>query len=672
MKSSLRGCLLILFTIALQSYSTAQDKLSLKFGKIDPADFDLSKHQFDSSAGAVYLADIGTSEFEGNAKGWFSLVHKRHARIKILGKSGFDLANVTIPLYTNGNSEEKLDNLKAATYYLENGKIVSVKLDEKTVFKDKYNKNFTSRKFTLPAVKEGVIIEFTYTITSDFLFNLQPWTFQGSFPRLWSEYTVKIPEFFNYVFLSQGYHPLHVNKRSDFQSKFTVIIPGGTSANSTVNLDGKVAENRFVMKDVPALKDETFTTSLKNHISKIEFQLSRIQLPNEIPQNIMADWVKVNESLLKDEDFGATLHKNNNWLDSEIKSITGNTADKMEKAKKIFSFVRDNFTITSLSSKYLSTSLKNTFKSRSGTVADINLLLIAMLNHEDIAAEPVLLSTRSHGYTHELYPLLDRFNYVVAKIQDGNNLLLLDATQPKIGFNHLPLHCFNGHARVIGKEPSPIFLDADAIKEKKTTLVSFNYDDKGQYNGNLSSTLGYYESVNIREKIAEKGKDEFFKEMRSSITSDMEISKIQIDSLTELDLPLNVKYNIKFPAIGSEDIIYLNPLMAEGYKDNYFKAATRNYPVEMPYTIDETFILNFQIPEGYVVDELPKQTRVAFNENEGSFEYLINKTDYNIQLRSRVKLEKANFTAEDYEGLRDFFAMIVKKHNEQIVFKKKK
>jgi hypothetical protein len=295
-----------------------------------------------------------------------------------------------------------------------------------------------------------------------------------------------------------------------------------------------------------------------------------------------------------------------------------------------------------------------------------------MLNHEDIPAEPVLLSTRNHGYTHELYPLLDRFNYVVAKIQDGNNLLLLDATQPKIGFNHLPLHCFNGHARVIGKEPSPIFLDADAIKEKKTTLVSFNYDEKGQYYGNLSSTLGYYESVNVREKIAEKGKDEFFKKMRSSLSGDMEISKIQIDSLTDLDLPLNVKYDIKIPAFGSEDIIYLNPLMAEGYKDNYFKAATRNYPVEMPYTIDETFILNFQIPEGYVVDELPKPTRVAFNENEGSFEYLISKSDYNIQLRSRIKLDKANFTAEDYEGLRDFFALIVKKHNEQIVFKKKK
>ena len=41
-------------------------------------------------------------------------------------------------------------------------------------------------------------------------------------------------------------------------------------------------------------------------------------------------------------------------------------------------------------------------------------------------------------------------------------------------------------------------------------------------------------------------------------------------------------------------------------------------------------------------------------------------------LRSRIKLNKANYLPEDYEGLRSFFDYVVKKHSEQIVFKKKK
>jgi len=79
-----------------------------------------------------------------------------------------------------------------------------------------------------------------------------------------------------------------------------------------------------------------------------------------------------------------------------------------------------------------------------------------------------------------------------------------------------------------------------------------------------------------------------------------------------------------------------------------------------------------EIPDGYVVDELPKSTKVTFNEDEGFFEYLIAKDDNGIQFRSRIQLKKANFKPEDYGTLRDFFAFVVKKQSEQIVFKKKK
>jgi hypothetical protein len=113
-------------------------------------------------------------------------------------------------------------------------------------------------------------------------------------------------------------------------------------------------------------------------------------------------------------------------------------------------------------------------------------------------------------------------------------------------------------------------------------------------------------------------------------------------------------------------------MMSEAYKDNPFKSETRLYPVEMPSASDETYVFNMEIPKGYVVDELPKPTKVSLNETDGFFEYLIAKDDTNVQLRARVKLNKANFLPDDYSGLRDFFAFIVKKQSEQIVFKKKK
>jgi Domain of Unknown Function with PDB structure (DUF3858) len=120
-----------------------------------------------------------------------------------------------------------------------------------------------------------------------------------------------------------------------------------------------------------------------------------------------------------------------------------------------------------------------------------------------------------------------------------------------------------------------------------------------------------------------------------------------------------------------EDLLYINPVLIQEYKENPFSSVVRRYPVEMPYRIDETYILNLEIPEGYVVDEIPKSAKVGLGDGEGYFEYLISATGGTIQLRTRVVLQKVTFPPDEYDGLRDFFGFVVKKQSEQIVLKKK-
>jgi hypothetical protein len=80
-----------------------------------------------------------------------------------------------------------------------------------------------------------------------------------------------------------------------------------------------------------------------------------------------------------------------------------------------------------------------------------------------------------------------------------------------------------------------------------------------------------------------------------------------------------------------------------------------------------------EVPQGYVVDELPKQMVVKLDEKEsGYFEYRISHSGSTISLRSRVKFNRTLFANEEYENLREFFNMIVNKQSEQVVFKKKK
>src|ERR1700737_3000242 len=104
-------------TLCISIFASGQDQLNIKFGKISTSDFDLPKNSIiDSNTNAVIIADIGSTNFIGNKKGSFTLVFKRHTRIKILNDRAFELATIKIPLYVEGDEVEKVVELKAFTY----------------------------------------------------------------------------------------------------------------------------------------------------------------------------------------------------------------------------------------------------------------------------------------------------------------------------------------------------------------------------------------------------------------------------------------------------------------------------------------------------------------------------------------------------------------------------
>ncbi|HET9824850.1 MAG TPA: transglutaminase domain-containing protein, partial [Chitinophagaceae bacterium] len=521
---------LLLPVIAFCTSSFAQDKANVKFGKVSPEDFAPKAYAVDSNANAVVIADIGSSRIVGNNKGWFSFEFKRYCRVRLLNKNGFDLATEQIPLYSHGQAEERLVDLKAATYNLENGKVVETKLDRDNVFKDKLDKNWVVRKFTFPNIKEGSIIEFDYTVTSDFLDELRPWTFQGDYPALWSEYNLTLPSFFNYVFLSQGYQPFFINTRKESKENYSVIAPNGAEASDHYTISASVASYRWVVKDAPAVKEEGFVSTVKNHVTKIEFELTAQTEPLE-PHVYLSSWTQVAGDMLKDEDFGLPLMKDNGWLGDAVKTAIQGATTPLAKAKKIYAYVRDNYTCTDYSDVYLGQTLKNVLKAKNGTVSEINLLLIAMLRYADIYADPVILSTRTHGYTYALYPIMTRFNYVICDATIDGKQIFLDATHPRLGFGKLPPDCYNGHARIINSSATAIELSPDSLKETKMTSIMLSTNQKGELEGTVQQVPGYFESHEIRETVKEKGKDEFFKDVKKAYGQDVDLINPHIDSI---------------------------------------------------------------------------------------------------------------------------------------------
>ncbi|HMO62176.1 MAG TPA: DUF3857 domain-containing protein [Ferruginibacter sp.] len=688
--AKLLAVLVLLFSVQIRT--AAQDKLPIKFGKLSADDFNIQSRLIDSGTHAVVVADVGLSEFMTNTSSQsFSLLFRHKKRMKIISKNGFDIATVSIPLYIGSNGkEEKLEDFRAYTYNLVNGKVIETRLEKDNLFTEKVNKNWVVKKFTFPALQEGSILEYSYQIKSDFIFNLQPWEFQGKYPVLWSQYDANIPEFFKYVTLSQGYFPFFVNKSEQVESSFTftkrkteeeAYLDRGSGFNSgqsrtpivsTFNLKGKIYYHTWIMKEVPALKEEPFTTTIKNAVAKIEFQLNQIAYPGTIAQNYMDSWEKVAEEMRNEEKFGSAISGANNWLNDELSVVAGGAATEIEKARKLYEYVRNNFTWNGESRLYLTTGLRDVYRNKSGSSADINLMLIAMLRNRGLNVNPVILSTRQHGFTHEIYPLMDRYNYVIAALHIGNEIIYLDATHPRMPFGKLPLYVYNGHAREITTQTAaPLTFMADDIIEKTSTTVYVVNMDNGKTEGSYSQQKGIYQSMQLRNKLLKTTLPDYQKEIAAQWPDDIEITLLEVDSLKKTEEPILVKIELNLKAFeNKDDIVYFSPMLDATINKNPFTAAERFYPVEMPYTFEDIYSLTMQVPTGYKIEELPKSERLNFNEDEALFEYLISASGTDINLRCRLQFNKANFDNEDYQSLRDFYAYIIKKQAEQIVFKK--
>ncbi|HXB07165.1 MAG TPA: DUF3857 domain-containing protein, partial [Puia sp.] len=508
-------CLCLLYSLC-----PAQDKEKITWGKISPKDFTFSSPLADSIAKAVILSDYGDIHFIGNDKETaFSYVFKRQTRIKVFHKEGFDLDKVVVGLYVPDEAVQKISKVDAVTYNLENGVIIPTRLDPKDIFQERRNKDFVEAKFSLPGIKDGSIIEYTYTVTSSSNFRLPAWQFQWEkYPCLWSEYQVEIPSVLIYTLVRQGVHPYTVDKGSEGHAYYKVVekadLAGYGGQDHNVNVSANTVKHRWVMKDIPAFGSEPYLTTPDNYVDRLTFQLSKTT-NGEQTNDVANNWATLTGALLRRDDFGIPLEADADRLAQITDQITAGENDPLLEARSIYRYLADHLTCSNYYNPYISSNLADVLKKNGGSIGDINLLMVAMMRRKGLIADPVMLSTREHGFNLSTYPELSRLNYVVARLKLFDKVYYLDAAHPQLGFGQLPDYCYNGYARIISNTDSgSVWFLPDSLKEQKVTMVLLSGSDKG-LEGTFQSTFGRQQSYDLRAEIVRKGKSAYFNDIQT-------------------------------------------------------------------------------------------------------------------------------------------------------------
>jgi hypothetical protein len=324
---------------------------------------------------------------------------------------------------------------------------------------------------------------------------------------------------------------------------------------------------------------------------------------------------------------------------------------------------------------YSTSTIRKAYDQHRGTAADVNLLLIAALREAGFQANPVLLSTRSHGMVNqEFMPLLSRFNYVIAHVAlpEGKELMI-DATEELLPCGMLPTRCLNGTGRLIMPKADESRWVSLVPQQRMTEYqqIQLTLDDKGGYTGKVHSEHSGYAGLHQRTRLTEKGEKKFVEELLHG-REGWNLSKYQFSQRDVLDKPLTLDYELT--AAGGDapaGMLYLKPLQHFGNARNPFVHEDRKFPVDFGFAMDETLVMTLTLPAGYEVEELPKAASLALPDNGGRFLFQAQPSGAIIQIMSRLNLTRPVYSAEEYATLREFYRLVVAKQTEQIVLKKK-
>ncbi len=616
---------IVLFFLLIFQTIMAQ-KEPMKYGKVDKADLEMSIYSPDSSASAVILCNYGYYDSQN-----MQFVHQR--RIKILKEEGKSFANLSVP------GAEKT-NVKGQTLNMENGKPVITKLGKDGIFIDRITKNVYSVRVAMPNVKVGSIIDVEY-----YFEGIPPhyWSFQETIPVRWSELI------------------LEENTLFSCRKTMTGYIALSESSNG-----------RWVAKDVPAFKSEPYINNYKNYLSRLNIEISSIHIPGTYYKDYATTWEAVAKTLRNDEDFGMQLAALNfylNGLEKEIKTATSVPEERMEKAYEAIKKIKWDKGESLWPSK---NGMSYAFNKKIGNAADINLNLILLLRKLDIQANPVVLSTRENGILPPYSVSFDKLNYVMVQAVIGEKTYLLDATDENLPIGLLPERAINGRGLVINKETQDWVDLTPQKKDKSTSILILKLGEDGTLKGDWKKSTYDFGALDLREHYKTfNSQDEYLKHLESDNIG-LSIENYKIDNLDSIQQPVKEEFSIIFKnrITKINNQLFFNPLLFERISENPFKAEDRVYPVDFVTPSEKTQLLSLELPEGYSIEQLPKNIKMVIPENGASFSMQSSVNENKVQVLFKLNINKPIFFQKDYRDLKSFFDELVKKQAEMLIIKK--
>lgn len=643
----------VAFLMAAMQMTAQTIKVTKRFGKVSKEEVEMTSYQLDTSASALVLYEREDLMLDLTATGDFVLTKDVHMRIKILKEDGLDWGDFVIMRYVSTSARETVTGIEAVTYNMENGKVVSTKMDKDFIYEEEYSSNYRNISFYAQDVKVGSVIEVKYRVSSDMYWEIDDIYFQKTIPVNLSESQVRLPGMFTFNKKLRGSHP--VQHEADIEGRTL----GGYQYEMGVD--------KFTATDVPAFKYEPYVYYHDQFFLAVSYDLRTIRMPGSTPQEFGVTWEDVDVSY-RDSDLMTRFRSHCHFKD-QLAAVPSEGTD-MEKIAAVVKLVKNNVV---WDSKYriMPEPPGQVVKARSGSNADINCLIAGCLRELGYNVEMVLVKLRSSGHLIDFQP--ERFPYDTFILQvtaaDGNSYYL-DGGSSHGYINVLPANFLVPNARLVRYSGNGQWIDLSKLSRNGSvmTLTATITDDmrmEGEFlskdTGNPSySTKSSYESAGDEDKyIADIESD-----------SSIEIEDITFEEITEYSPSASVKYTFTKDLDAAGDYVYVNPFLSAFHSKDSFQSLKRECPIDFPFPYALTYLFTLTVPEGYAVEELPQNKTFKFEPIGGTVRCIYAVQGNMIKVVYNYNQIKTFCEAVHYQDLRTFWQYLADMYEGTIVLKK--
>lgn len=615
--------------------------------KFNDADLSKTKSLLDENAPAEILYKSAYFMIDNNTGN----LHKRYFyRVKIYDKDkAEDWLNLEIPIYNIGSNRESLGKFKAFTYNLENGAAVPVKVEKSSQYKSKENKYVTLTKFAFPGVKNGSVIEYQYEIISPFRFMIPEVLIESDTPSLNTEYVFDAP-------INMSYN---VNYTGGISPKYREM-------EERYLYGARYKTFRFAYENLNGFKTEKFVRNDRNFRTKISAELNSTNF-GEL-KLYSSSWDQIAKRLYESDDFGGELKRTKLAKENMPAGVLEMKTD-LEKANAIFSYVQKSFTWNKDKGIYTEDGIKKLLETKTGNAAEINLFLVMMLREAGLKADPLVISTVENGLINLVSPNISNMNFVLGAITIDKQLHIYDATSKQSSLDEIPLKNWNQYGILVTKDKA-LQIQMSNLKSSNTYLTAnAKINDDGSISGTYSDkdtgAYAMYAKDNYDDN-AEKYKKQY-KENFS-----MDFTDINSKVLENGDFESSMKFSSSnlIDRVGKKMII--NPMLFLSKNSNEFdQTEVRKYPIDFGSPITRIKKVSLEIPEGYVIEEMPKEKRIVTEDKEIAYTYSVEQKGNVLEVTTTTKIGSSDYPKEYYPAFKQIWGVASKFENQVISLVKK-